>query len=390
MVIKVLRVVAYNVLFTFAGLILIALVGEGYLRLTTTFYVQPRPLHFVQGVGLLLKPNVEVPHLKVDQFPSHTNSLGFLDREPINPQRAAESCHIAMIGDSFVEAKHVPIADKFHVRLEELAARHLPHLDITTSAYGQAGTGQINQLPYYDEFVRHLSPKLVVLVFVPNDFENNSPVLSALRWRTHLDRQPFVTAIRDEKGALKLRPPHRKRRLLPLSDAVRIGEHLRWSYFIQKLYNHISLLISWHHRLSGPPAYESLLDEGQVMIRRIWFNKKTLPPSQEKELAFTAFGLDQFVERTERDGASLVILTIHDMRTRGYPAFDRLNAMAEARGIPIINQYDYIRHQGADPETDPRWTRDFHWNEQGHQWAAEALLKYIKENPEVCTRPAVK
>ena len=298
-----------------------------------------------------------------------------------------------MIGDSFVEAKQVPIVDKFHVRLEELAARHLPHLDITTSAYGQAGTGQINQLPYYDEFARHLSPKLVVLVFVPNDFENNSPVLSALRWRTHLDRQPFVTAIRDENDALKLRPPYRdwQRRLLPLSDDVRIGEHLRWSYFVYELYSDLyPLFSSFRHQLIGHPSYEVLLDEGQVMFRRIWFNKKTLPPSQEKELAFTAFGLDQFVERTKRDGASLVILTIHDMRTRGYPAFDRLNAMAEARGIPVIDQYDYIRRQGADPETDPIWTRDFHWNAQGHQWAAEALLEYIKENPEVCTRPAVK
>ena len=54
-------------------------------------------------------------------------------------ERAAASCHIAMIGDSYVEARQVPIADKFHVRLEELAARELRHLDITTSAFGIMG-----------------------------------------------------------------------------------------------------------------------------------------------------------------------------------------------------------------------------------------------------------
>ena len=51
-------------------------------------------------------------------------------------ERAAASCHITMIGDSYVEALQVPIADKFHVRLEDLAARELRHLDVTTSAFG--------------------------------------------------------------------------------------------------------------------------------------------------------------------------------------------------------------------------------------------------------------
>ena len=186
---RVLRVVAYNVLFTLAGLTLIALAGEVYLRgkvylqlkrLTMPFYTSKYPLHFVPKVGLMLKPNAEVLRTNRRDFWTiqRTNSLGFLDREPINSDHAAESCHIAMIGDSFVQAREVPIADKFHVRLEERAARQLPHLDITTSAFGLGGTGQINQLPYYDEFVRHLSPKLVVLVFVRNDFRNNSLILN--------------------------------------------------------------------------------------------------------------------------------------------------------------------------------------------------------------------
>ena len=100
-------------LFTFAGLALIVLAGEVYLRLK----VQK---HFVQGVGYIWKPNVEISHSNVDFWViSHTNSLGFLDREPISSERAVASCHIAMIGDSFVEADEVPIADKFHVRLED-------------------------------------------------------------------------------------------------------------------------------------------------------------------------------------------------------------------------------------------------------------------------------
>ena len=119
---RVLRVIAYNVLFTFIGLGLIALVGEVYLRLkrpVMPFSTNSYPLHFVPKVGLMLKPNAEVLRTNHRDFWTiqRTNSLGFLDREPIRSDRAAESCHIAMIGDSFVQAKEVPIADKFHVRL---------------------------------------------------------------------------------------------------------------------------------------------------------------------------------------------------------------------------------------------------------------------------------
>ena len=99
-----------------------------------------------------------------------------------------------------------------------------------------------------------------------------------------------------------------------------------------------------------------------------------------------SFALDQFVERTERDGVSLVILAIYAMGTRGNARFDSLAALAEARGIPVISQLDYIRRQGGEMR-DAHWARDGHWNAQGHRWAAEALLEYIKENPEVCTRP---
>ena len=419
---RVLRLIACNVLFTFIGLGFIALGGEVYLRLKTstlfgqrsgnsilgaiylqlmTPYFTGSPPVFVQGVGLILKPNVEVLYINDTGFfvISRTNSLGFRDREPIRSERAAESCHIAMIGDSFVDAIYVPIADKFHVRLEELATQKLPYLDITTSAFGRRGTGQINQLPYYDEFARHLSPKLIVLVFVRNDFWNNSPILSASQRGYHPDRQPYVTATRDENGTMKLRPPYPdwQRFKLPQFHYRRVIQYLHWSFFVRGLQYNISTMFPSLHDshiiarvkfFSGHPAYESLFNRWQPNTWsdiRSQFNKKPLLPAFEKELAFTAFALDQFKERTERDGTSLVILASHDMGTRGHARFDHMSALAAARGIPVIDQYDYIRRQGADPERDARWARDYHWNEQGHQWAAEALLEYLEENPEICT-----
>ena len=168
------------------------------------------PATWTLTAGQARAPNAEVRFTNGLDFwvESRTNSLGLLDREPIGIERAAASCHVAVIGDSFVDAPHVPIADKLHVRLEELAARELRHLDVATSAFGIGATGQVNQLAYWDEFARHLRPDLVALFFVPNDFMNNSPILEGLRRRIDPDRLRNVSATRGVDGAIALRPPH--------------------------------------------------------------------------------------------------------------------------------------------------------------------------------------
>ena len=109
-----------------------------------------------------------------------------------------------------------------------------------------------------------------------------------------------------------------------------------------------------------------------------------MPAVYDDALDFTALALDQFKERADRDGTAMVILSTHYMRTQGNLGFDRLTALAESRRIPVIDQYDYILSQGADPWNDVRWAHDGHWNAAGHQWAAEALLQYLKENQGIC------
>ena len=206
---RALRLAGWNVLFLVAGLALIGVVGETYFRLRAPFLESDTPYTWFPTVGWLHTPNAEVRHTNGLDFwtESRANGLGFVDREPISLERAAAGCHIAMIGDSFVEALQVPIADKFHVRLEELAAGELRHLDITTSAFGIMDTGQVNQLAFYDEFARYLRPALVVLVFVNNDFVDNAPILYGLRQGVDPDRLRNVSATRGADGSITLRPP---------------------------------------------------------------------------------------------------------------------------------------------------------------------------------------
>lgn len=100
-------------------------------------------------------------------------------------------------------------------------------------------------------------------------------------------------------------------------------------------------------------------------------------------MEFTVFALDQFKTRAGRDRGSLVILSTHEMETHGFRMFDWMSAMAEAREIPIVDHYAYILRQGAEV-ADAHWAHDVHWNPTGHWWAAEALLSYLEQHPEIC------
>lgn len=417
---NVLRLVGWNALLFIGGLTLIVAAWEAWLRLTVPFMDTFESRVFVPGVGDLYAPNSEVRFTNRLDFwaVSKSNDWGFLDRQPPDPRQTAKDCHITMIGDSFVEAREVDIPDKFHVQLETLANRQLPHLNITTSAFGRGNTGQINQLPYYDQYARRLHPDLLVLVAVQNDFLDNSLVLSALFNGWHPDKMPFVFAVKDANGTISLQPPHpgfetdelyqrHRSKIRPvilrstfvgnrLSDRVRPVFNLFAVHIFQKT---DSLLIETVERMSRHPRYASFSrDWNPVKPTRLWWSHflQRPPPSIFGEaLDLTYFGLKEFKRRASRDNVSLVILATYTLssgfleRGENIRWFNLLKRMAEMNEIPVIDQYDFILRQGGKIG-DVHWPHDGHWNPIGHQWAAESLLEYLRQHPEICDKPRTK
>ena len=140
--------------------------------------------------------------------------------------------------------------------------------------------------------------------------------------------------------------------------------------------------------LGREPDHAALLEEGWRSPRRHplprMFARRAPPPFFEDALQYTRFALEQFKQRADRDGAKLAILASHTLKLpRMSRLFERMSRMAATLGIPVIDQAGYILRQGA-ALTDARWPHDGHWNPAGHQWAAEALLEYIEQRPEVC------
>ncbi len=359
-----LRLAGWNALLSFAGLLLVAGAGEVWRRMTSPFGAIVYPRQFVPGVGVLGTPGAEArltDHLDywvVQRF----NSLGFLDREPPSAGRAARSCHVAVIGDSFVEAWETPISDKLQVRLEEAARREAPELDVTTSAFGFRNTGQIQQLPFYDAFARDLHPALVVLVFVLNDFSDNvdAPSLPPPR-ASYGDRRSYVPILWRIPLLRRLAGTETE----PFATGVDwLGAGLRSSWFAQ----YLDMKLYWRHH----PRFD---------------RKRQDYPLTRTRTAGTGIALDRFKQRTDRDGARLVILATNTLGTRGSPPFDVLRRLASARGIPVLDQYAHIMRQG-NVEDDASWPHNDHWSPAGHQWAAEVVLEYLQRNRDVCRRGA--
>ncbi len=420
------RVVGVNAAVLAGLLLLVGGIAEIRLRSTRPFLHSVYPARFVPEAGLLLPPDREVRWTNGRDYwtVSRTNRWGFLDREPPSPERAAAGCHLTVIGDSFVEAKEVAVEYKFPAILEGLGARAFPALDLTVSAFGRGGTAQVHQLPFYDRYARRLSPKLVILVFHRNDFPDNHAMLYALREGFDPERLPFATAVRGGDGRIRLRPPHpdaaagqwaaglgvpesASRLLRALALRLReVSYAADWVYgrartlYLARLGRHRSDRLEEIGAAAGPPPFgdwrpgrgEALYDSVTREIGRAFAAdggeggwEARLPPAYREAVAMTGFALDEFRSRADRDGARLWLLATHrTTEVAGREAVAALRSLAEARGIPVLDQYQAIVRAGGDPREASLSPRDHHWSRAGHRWAAEAVLARLEAEPEVC------
>ena len=351
------RVAAWNILLLAGGGGLFLVAGEVWLRATKPFVGNRYSTEWVPGVGVHLEAHSEARRTNLADFwvVAHANRFGFLDREPPSPERARASCHVAVVGDSFVEGGEVPVADKVQVRLEEMAARRLPSADVTTTGWGVVDSGQVHQLSFWDKWIHRFSPKVVALVFVANDMRNNRRLAHDGRW--------FVSASVSPDGHVVLeRPAARSLELRQTGSALK--DRLVGGRGLSAFAEYVELRLSAWRR---PPRPQSM------------------SPAWPR---FTAFALDQWLERTQGAGASLVVLATHTLRTTVWSTaegsqFDWLAREAASRGISLIDQHDWIERAGGRV-SDAHWRWDGHWNAQGHQWAAEAVLDWLERNPQAC------
>ena len=202
-------------------LAVLLIVGSEVYTRTNDMFPRDRavwPSEFVPGLGWRFRPGAEVVWTNDINYwtRSRSNSIGFLDKEPAIPKPPG-TFRIMVIGDSMVQAVEVSLEQRLQIGLEQLLQRDFPQRKFDVVAQGYSGTGQANQLPFFERFNDQLKPDLLVLVVATNDLANNSPLLEAIRYGWHPEHLPQLFLQRTPDGSCSRIPidPTWERHILP-------------------------------------------------------------------------------------------------------------------------------------------------------------------------------
>jgi hypothetical protein len=343
--------------------------AEMYLRFANKF---PRsmialPHRFVPEIGFLYKPGAEIRWTNGLDFwtTQRANSLGFADREPAIP-KPASTFRILLIGDSFVEALQVQPEQKLQSLLVNALRRQLPEGKYDVVAMGYAGTGQTNQLPFIEKYNETIKADLVVLLFVDNDFANNSPLLESVRRGWHPDYPPllfFRVGGGGQCQRVEISSEYRHRQLPGATEAGRV-----------KVLSRLSP--EYRRELEGWDPEKDPMDS-------VFFSEGTLPPAFEEAVELTKCAFGAWKRRAEQDGFQLMVLATDNvtkgpgMQNPEYGQIRRLEVIAHELHLPLLDLYPIFLKRGG-PEL-ARWKHDAHWNPTGHRWAADALLDFLRQ-----------
>ena len=372
--------VVASVVNTVVMLLVAAILMETYLRWRIPFTENEWPDRFDPELGFVYQPNTRVRwtnHLEfwVEQT---SNSLGFLDREPVVPKPAG-MFRVLVVGDSYVEALQVGLARKMHVLLEARLRDALGTDNVDTVAFGYSGTGQSNQLSFYDRYGADVDADLVVLLFFRNDFRDNSTVLGSTWHGWDPWRPPRLFHEPDESGA----------------TFTQVGIDADWA----------------NHRLASaePMGRQREVMERHPETRALfgdwWLSVENrncisyaneLPPVLQRALASTEHALRLFKERTKNRGEALllvltpgVVIYVQRCVDDSRYTFDELNQLkritgiAARVGVPVLDLHSAFAARGDWRDTE--FAHDRHWNALGHRWAAEAIADYLLEHRELLT-----
>ena len=165
----------YLVLF---GLLFGLLLCEIFLRVIGYSY----PIFYATDYyrGFALRPGIEGHYQREGESYVRINGDGQRDREH-SKTKPADTVRIAVLGDSFAEAMHVPMEQTFwsllERKLEECHAFPGKHVEVLN--FGVSGYGTAQEILTLRQKVWDFSPDVVVLAFTTyNDIYDNSRALS--------------------------------------------------------------------------------------------------------------------------------------------------------------------------------------------------------------------
>jgi len=355
------------------------------LRLMGISYPEFNQLDFRYGWSP--RPGIHGTYAGESRTIMKINRAGFRDSDHV-VEKPAGVLRIAVLGDSFTEAREVALEDTFWKVMESKLAPCLKAKDIRPEvlSFGVNGYGTAQELLVLQEKVWQYDPDVVVLAFFTgNDIWNNSRQLDG-----HKDR-PYFTL---EDGSLVLDDSNGKTfRFMAkkywadikhgLFNSLRFIQVARQAYVKAKTKRRHKDVSATEQLNAGlnpdlylppeTPAWQDGWAVSEEMIREM--SRLSKSHGAEFWLVTLSNPVQIFPDRTMRESAARSIGTIDLL----YPD-RRLREMAKKEEIPVITLAETLGEYALENDVQLHGNEVIiggHWNMLGHRIGGEIIAKSL-------------
>ncbi len=312
------------------------------------------------------------------------NAAGFRDADHALAKPAGV-WRLAVLGDSFAEGREVALKKIFWKRLENTLAACLAR-PVEVLGFAVNGYGTAQEYLVLEHSALAYKPDLVLLAFFSgNDVQNNERRLDG-----HPDRPYFV--LRD--GTLVLDASN--------NQGFRFTAKMLWTNFKHVLFNALRTLQLGHQGYRSLKGIFKYRDHDTAAQLAAGLDPRVYQPPADaawrQAWEVTEELIKAMHQKSSAAGAKFWLTTLSNpaqvhpdtaLRQRlaeqlGIADLDypdrRLAAFAAAQKIPVVTLVDGLRARAQRQNLHPHGHAGFaggHWNESGHQWAAEILSERL-------------
>lgn len=255
---------------------------------------------------------------------------------------------LLVIGDSFTHATSVSDDRTYHALLAQL-------LDVEVFAYGAGGYGTLQELMILDRYIDIVQPDVILWQYCANDFINNDNELERL---SLVNNNGWVRPYLQE-GQVRL--------LSPKESSLQVREWInRRSRFLYFIVSRIDRLRAVRTRDTVEVAIES---EG---MRH---------PGFLRAIEVT----DELMQRVRKRVGNRSITAFNCVRAELYDQAFR--DISSHHGIVYWDDIASVVSEAYRRGEDVYAADGGHWNERGHQLAAEAIAGHFRAEMKIGARP---
>lgn len=354
--------------------------------------------------GVALRPNAEGWWREEGNQYVRINSAGLRDREHAKP-KPANTFRVAVLGDSFAEARQVPIEDTFWAIMEKKLQQcpSVARRQVEVINFGVAGYGTAQELITLRREVWDYSPDLILLVVTPgNDIRDNSRTLSQDGPRPffvyrgdQLVLDDSMLEKRDSSLAYRLRASSIGQALERLGSHSRVLQLLnkaRTSFADRRILKRREDIASG---MKSRPLNSQIAEAG--LDAMIYY--PPIDPAWQDAWRVTEGTIRLMRDETKSRGAQFFVVTVSSsnqvnpdatarsnlLQQAGLKDFFyaewRIKALGERENFPVLNLAPILQ---AYAEAHQVFLHGFgetlgtgHWNQIGHQQAGEIISAWL-------------